>query len=225
MCGRFTLRTPSGLLVERFRLDAPPPLTQRYNIAPTQLVATIGLSTERNRQLVFRQWGLIPSWADGPAVGHRMINARSDTVATKPSFRAAFKRRRCLIPADGYYEWQAVDGRKQPYLFHRANDEPFAFAGLWEIWKANDGATLESCTIITTNANQATLPIHDRMPVILGPADYDVWLDSSTTDANLLQELLRPADHISMLAEPVSTYVNNPRHEGVECVHIQRKLF
>jgi putative SOS response-associated peptidase YedK len=164
------------------------------------------------------QWGLVPSWAKDPSIGARMINARSETAADKPSYRAAFRRRRCLIPADGFYEWaQRPRGPKQPVRFTVGDGEPFAFAGLWEQWASPDGA-LESCTILTTAANALVARVHDRMPVILPPEAYDRWLHTGETEARSLLELLRPIDPRRMTARPVSTTVNSPRNETPECI-------
>jgi putative SOS response-associated peptidase YedK len=165
------------------------------------------------------RWGLIPSWAKDAKIGNKLINARGETVAEKPSFRSAFRKRRCLIPADGFYEWKKLDGGKQPHFIHLRDEEPFAFAGLWEHWtNPDDGEVIESCTIVTTEANALMRTLHDRMPVILPPADYDRWLDPATQDVEGLKELLRPYSSEEMTAYPISAYVNNPRHEGVKCL-------
>lgn len=226
MCGRFTLRTPSNVLVERFLLPIDPQWSPRYNIAPTQPVAAVRLDEQGGgREGVLLRWGLVPSWAKDPAMGSRLINARAETVAEKPSFRSAFKRRRCLVPADGYYEWQKTGGRKQPYFIRLADDRPFAFAGLWEHWDRGGEGPLETCTIITTVANELTADVHVRMPVILDESDYDVWLDAAIDDRQPLEQLLAPYASSEMKMDPVSTYVNSPRNEGPECVKVQRQLF
>ena len=230
MCGRFTLRATTKFLIEHFQLATAPQLALRFNITPPQPVAVVRRAERENRrELVLLRWGLVPAWVNNPASGSRMINARAETVAEKPSFRAAFKRRRCLVPADGYYEWQTSGGKKQPYLIRPHQERPFAFAGLWERWEgtASDGenGSIESCTIITTEANQLTRPIHDRMPVILDPADYERWLDPAIEDANQLHPLLCPYQSNQLIAERVSTHVNNPRHDDPECVRVQRELF
>jgi putative SOS response-associated peptidase YedK len=218
MCGRFTLRTPARDLAEIFRLADIPDLRPRYNIAPTQSVAAVRSSPkDGHRELVQLHWGLIPFWADDPKVGYSTINARAETVATKPTFRQAFAKRRCLIVADGFYEWQKTDGRKQPFYIHMQDDRPFAFAGLWERWKRED-KEIESCSIIVTEANDVLKPIHDRMPVILPPEDYDRWLDPKVEDKKKLQAMLRPFSASRMEAYPVSTVVNNPRNDVEECV-------
>lgn len=163
------------------------------------------------------RWGLIPSWADDPGIGARMINARSETVAEKPSFRRAFKDRRCLIPADGFYEWQRTNGGKQPYYFQTEDRRPFAFAGLWESW-SREGEEIHSCAILTTNANDLVGEIHPRMPVILPPEDYDLWLDPDARESDLLLPLLRPYPAGDMQAHPVSRKVNKPSNNDPGCV-------
>lgn len=183
----------------------------------SQQIATVRLAPNNSRELAFLRWGLVPSWADDPAIGYKMINARGETVATKPSFRKAFKARRCLVVADGFYEWQKTDGKKQPHYIRLKHDGPFAFAGLWEHW-GRDGTEIDSCTIITTDANELMAPIHNRMPVILAPTDYDVWLDPAVEEVERLQPLLRPFPAGEMTAYPVSTVVNSPRNETEECV-------
>lgn len=168
------------------------------------------------------QWGLVPSWAKDPKIGNRLINARAESVADKPAFRAAFRRRRCLVPADGYYEWQKRPGGKLPFLIHLPHDRPFAFAGLWEAWRPpGSDESLYTCTVITTDANERTRPIHDRMPVILNPEHYNLWLDPKLQDASKLQPLLRPLESSELHADPVSTRVNSPRNDDPGCVEIQ----
>jgi putative SOS response-associated peptidase YedK len=163
------------------------------------------------------RWGLIPSWADDPKIGYKLINARAETVAGKPAFRNAFRQRHCLIPADGFYEWHAAGTKaKQPWHIRRKDGRPFAFAGLWEHWNAPESPPVESCTIITTDANEVVRPIHDRMPVILDPADYAAWLDPR--DPTIAQELLRPCPAEVMTAFPVSSMVNNPKNEDPRCL-------
>jgi putative SOS response-associated peptidase YedK len=218
MCGRFTLRTPQAVLVEQFRLKSIPPLQPRYNIAPTQQIGVVREREPAQRDFAWMHWGLVPFWAKDPSIGNRMINARADTAAEKPSFRDAFKKRRCLILADGFYEWQNTGGKtKQPFYIRMKDGRPFAFAGLWERWGQGDDL-LESCTILTTDPNQVCAPIHDRMPVILDKADHDKWLDPSVVDPVAVKYMLDcyPADE--MVAEPVSTRVNNVRKNDAECV-------
>jgi len=223
MCGRFTLRAPADQLALLFGLSSEPVLVPRYNIAPTQPVGLVRMDkATQEREWALTLWGLIPSWAKDPSIGARMINARSETAAEKPSFRAAYKRRRCLIPSDGFYEWQKLGSRKQPYYFGMADDSPFAFAGLWEHWIGPDGSELETCTILTTTPNELVEPIHNRMPVIVDPLDYEDWLGSGGDDPrehlSMLHHLLRPFDAGKMKAVPVSSYVSNPRNEGEECI-------
>src|SRR5437667_6400831 len=185
MCGRYTLRVSPAELAEIFGVLQAIEWSPRYNIAPTQMVAAVRAGQTSGRELALLRWGLIPSWADNPKIGSSLINARADTVATKPAFRTALKKRRCLIPADGFYEWQAIPGQKtkQPFLIGVRDAPVFAFAGLWEHWTAPDGQPLETCTIITTDANELMQPVHNRMPVILDPSDYEHWLDRSRQDA------------------------------------------
>lgn len=219
MCGRFTLRTNMHDVAQAFDLPDVPELPFRYNIAPTQEVAAIRLEPEQNqRELSLLYWGLIPSWAKDAKMASKLINARAETVAEKPSFRSAFTKRRCLIVADGFYEWQKLaDGKKQPFYIHCQDDKPFAFAGLWESWNG-EGETIESCTIITASANEVMQPLHDRMPVILSASDYDQWLDPTFKDKSALKELLEPCPADWLEAYPVSTRVNNPKHDEAECL-------
>ncbi|HEV8066882.1 MAG TPA: SOS response-associated peptidase [Planctomycetaceae bacterium] len=216
MCGRFTLRTPARDLVEIFELLREPELTPRYNIAPTQQIATVR-QAGTHRELSMMLWGLIPLWADTPEVDYSTINARGETVAKKPTFRQSFAKRRCLVVADGFYEWQKTNGRKQPFFIHMKDDRPFAFAGLWDCWKRGNQA-IESCSIIVTEANELVRPIHDRMPVIMAHEDYARWLDPKNQDVQALQGLLRPYPAEEMTAYPISTLVNSPRNESPECV-------
>ncbi len=225
MCGRFTLRSNLNLILQQFELDEVPDLTPRYNIAPTQSVPAIR-ATETGRSLTMLRWGLIPSWSKDEKMGNRLLNARSETAAEKPSFRTAFRRRRCLVVADGFYEWKKSGPTKrpvkQPYFIHRGDDRPFAFAGLWETWRGPRGAELptpiESCTILTTEPNELMQSIHDRMPVILSPEDYAMWLDPSFEGIDALQSLQRPYPSDELIATPVSTFVNSPRNEAAECI-------
>ncbi len=216
MCGRFTLTTPVEMVAEVFDAEAGPRLSPRYNIAPTQDVAAVRTDGGR-RQLVLLRWGLVPFWAKDPAIGSRMINARAETVGEKPAFRAALRKRRCLMPADGFYEWRRAGSVKQPMLIRRADRAPFAMAALWERWEKGDGPALESCTIITTEPNEMMRPIHDRMPVILSAASYAEWLDPGVEDHERLVRLLVPCPAGELRADPVSTHVNNPRNDDPRC--------
>lgn len=210
MCGRYTLRTPVAELAEAFGLPEVPSLEPRYNIAPTQPVATV-LVVTGERQLRRMRWGLIPSWARDPSIGQRLINARAETLAQKPAFRAALRQRRCLILADGFYEWARRGRGKQPYYILRRDERPFAFAGLWERWQPPEGGEpIESCTIITTQANELVAAFHERMPVILEEPDIALWLDPAVTDAQRLGPLLRPCPAERMKAYPVGPQVNRP---------------
>lgn len=213
MCGRYTLRVPMREVAEEFGLFDVPDQPPRYNVAPTQPVPAVRAAAG-GRELAMLRWGLIPSWADDPSIGNRMINARAETVATKPAFRAAFKSRRCLVVADGFYEWRQFPGGKQPYLIRLRSGRPFGFAGLWERWD-RDGEPLESCTILTTTANELMQPLHDRMPVLIPHEHYDDWLKGDTgTAASLLVPF--PADRLT--AYPVSRVVNSPRNDVPACV-------
>ncbi len=229
MCGRFTLRTPTPVLAARFRLATMPELIPRYNIGPTQLVPAVRPSIDGEREFARLHWGLIPFWAKDPKIGSRMINARAETVADKPAFRRAFRKRRCLIVADGYYEWRKVGREKLPHYIRMQDDQPFAMAGLWERWHGGTEAQLdeplESCTIITTESNELTADIHDRMPVILAEQQWDSWLDSELEDVQTLQPLLQPYSSNAMKMDPVSKHVNNVRHEDARCIEIQRELY
>jgi putative SOS response-associated peptidase YedK len=213
MCGRYSLRSPRKRLAEHFGLKEEPEISPRYNIAPTQLVPIIRRAPESNdRQLGMVRWGLIPFWAKEAKIGNRLINARAESVAQKPAFRTAWKQRRCLVPADAFYEWKRLEKGKQPYMVVLRDQGLFAFAGLWERWEAPDGEHIESCTIITTDANALVRQIHDRMPVILKPDDYSVWLAPSTKPERL-QSLLTPIEDDALLAVPVSSRVNSPKNE------------
>ena len=228
MCGRFTLRTPADLVAEVFRLSTLPELSPHYNIAPTQQVAVVRHDPVRaDRELGFMKWGLVPSWADDPSIGNRLINARSETAASKASFRQAFKQRRCLVIADGFFEWRKGGRIKEPYYISMKDDRPFGFAGLWEHWE-REGRAIDSCTILTTDANELMQPIHDRMPAIISPESYDLWLNPEVHEVAQLQPLLHPCDPAAMQAIPVSTLVNNVRNESAMCVEPvshQRRLF
>jgi putative SOS response-associated peptidase YedK len=217
MCGRFTLATPGQTIAEAFELQSAPELKPRYNIAPTQPVAAIR-TAGAGRELVMLHWGLIPLWSKDAAIGARMINARGETIAEKPSFRTPFRSRRCLILADGFYEWKRVGAGKQPYHICMDDRRPFAFAGLWDRWAAAGSEPVESCTIVTTAPNGVLAPIHDRMPVILPPAACALWLDPAVREKERLQELLQPFDATSMRAYPVSPRVNNPRNDDRDCI-------
>jgi putative SOS response-associated peptidase YedK len=217
MCGRYTLRSPARLILDTLRLEAElATLPARYNIAPSQQVLAVRLQ-DTKRVGSFLRWGLIPPWATYPAIGNKMINARAESVASKPSYRSAFNRRRCLIVADGFYEWKKIEKAKQPYFIRLKDERPFAFAGLAEHWHRGE-QTIDSCTIITTEPNELMVDFHDRMSVILSPDDYDLWLDSEFEGKEKLLSQLRPYPAELMMAYQVSTLVNSPRNESAECV-------
>ena len=218
MCGRFTQAADGEIIARVFDLPEAPELSPRYNIAPTQDVAAVRLAESGGRELVQLHWGLIPSWAKERAIGARMINARAETLAEKPAFRSAFRERRCLIVADGFYEWQKLGGRKQPYFIGFSDRRPFAFAGLWERWKGEGSEHVESCTIVTTEANELLAPIHDRMPVILDRDHFAVWIDSSVKETDRLVALLKPYLPGPLQAYPVGLLVNNPANDSPACV-------
>ena len=216
MCGRYTLKTPPAELAELFGLGDPPALAPRYNIAPTQPVPAVRSSAGDGREWALLRWGLVPGWADDPSVGNRMINARAETVAAKAAFRNALKNRRCLVAADGFYEWKREGRQKQPFHIRLRGGGPFAFAGLWERW-TKGGEPLESCTFLTTGPNELMQPLHDRMPVIIAPEDFDLWLDPAVRDAEALAHLLRPFPAERMEAFPVSKHVNSPTRDDPAC--------
>ncbi len=205
MCGRYYLATASSELARQFQVQIPWELPPRYNVAPSQPVLGFRL-VRGNREAAVFQWGLVPAWSKEPAMGSRLINARAETVAEKPSFRSAFRARRCLIPADGFYEWKASGGRKQPYRVGLASGEPFAMAGIWEQWEGVEGF-LETCAIITTEPNELTATIHNRMPVILDSVNAERWLLAPAVD------LLRPYPAEEMSAWPISSRVNSAAND------------
>ena len=218
MCGRFSLWLSLPDLVDAFPdFIFPNEMPQRFNVAPTQNVAVVPNNTKNHVE--FFRWGLVPFWAKDPAIGSRMINARAETVADKPAYRAAYRRRRCLILADGFYEWRKEPGgtAKTPMYIQLASKRPFAFAGLWELWRPDDTPLL-SCTIITTMPNELVAPIHNRMPVILPPEAYDRWLDPDEQKPGALNDLLVPYPTDQMTAYAVSRAVNNPRNDIANCI-------
>ncbi len=218
MCGRFALIVDASVLADVFDVDPPRELQPHFNIAPTQTVPIIRAGKATPRECAFVRWGLVPSWAKDEKMGARMINARGETVAEKPYFRSAVKNRRCLIPADGFYEWVRTGESKQPHYIHFSDGRVFAFAGLWERWHKGGGGPLDSCTIITTTANDLIANLHDRMPVILPPDRFTEWLEPAPLDPERLEDLLVPHPADGMEAYPVSSYVNKPANDGPECV-------
>ncbi len=219
MCGRFTLSTAPATIADHFGLDEAPELEARFNVAPGQSIATIFLSGE-DHQLILtrRRWGLVPSWAKDEKIGNRLINARAETVSEKPSFRAAVRRRRCLVPADGFYEWAGTKGSKQPYFIGLEGRAPFAFASLWERWTDPEGEVLESCTLLTTEANEHLSGLHDRMPVIVDPVDYGLWMDPDVKEPDLVLPVIDRNLGGDLDFYPVSTHVNDVRHDDPRCL-------
>ncbi len=217
MCGRFTLTLPAEKLCLLFKVPSVPPLPPRFNIAPTQ-PALVVRQARGEREACLLKWGLVPPWAKDPSMGPRLINARSETVREKPSFAPAFRKRRCLVPADGFYEWRKTQGGSRPYLFRFRDKRPFAFAGLWERWERGPGEPLETFTILTTRANPLVAPIHPRMPVILDPRDYQPWVDPAFRDLPRLEALLRPFPPEEMEGFPVTPRVNKPDFDEPSCV-------
>lgn len=218
MCGRFTLILEPSELQEELNLgDLPSGMQPRYNVAPTQAVATVNDATSRAVELT--RWGLIPSWAKDATIGSRLINARSETLVEKPSFRNAFARRRCLVLADGFYEWFHPSGKAnkgQPYYFRLSAAEPFAFAGLWDLWRSPEGEPIQTCTIITCPANDLVSRYHERMPVILDASQIWGWMDPSAA-LPALQDMLQPYPAEKMTAWPVSGKINNPGYDAPDC--------
>jgi putative SOS response-associated peptidase YedK len=219
MCGRFTLTTTPADLAEAFPdVEITEDLAPRYNIAPTQPVAVIANTGIRRVELY--RWGLIPSWAKDPSIGDRMINARAETLAEKPAFRRIYRKHRCLVLADGFYEWKVEPGGgpKTPMYIRLASGKPFAFAGLWDAWQPEGGELVRSCTIVTTAPNQLMRLIHTRMPVLLDRAAYDLWLEPDEQSPERLDALLRPFDAEEMTAYAVSRHVNRPQNESPACI-------
>jgi putative SOS response-associated peptidase YedK len=225
MCGRFVSATPPDQIAAYFDAEAPEALLEpSYNVAPTNDIYAV-LSDGTTRHVDAFHWGLVPLWAKDPKIGSKMINARAETLAEKNAYKSAFKRRRCLIPADGFYEWQkrpeaGAKAKKQPFFIHRTDGEPIAFAGLWEVWRGpnKDQEPLRSCTIITTTPNDTMAKIHDRMPVILPASAWDTWLDRDNDDLELLGKLLVPCPPELIAMHTISTDVNNVRNKGEQLI-------
>ena len=217
MCGRYFLTTPGDVLAAELELESVPEVEPRYNIAPSQPVAIVRAAGP-GRELAQVTWGLIPGWAKERAIGNRLINARGETVAEKPSFRDAFRKRRCLIPADGFYEWKKLTTGKQPFVLRRKGGGPIAFAGLWSSWKnPESGEAFETCAIVTTTPNELAATVHDRMPVLLGTGARSTWLDSAA-ELEALSSLLAPSPAAEMEAYPVSRRVNDPGNDDPACI-------
>lgn len=223
MCGRYTLNLPIVELADQLDLDLPEfTFEPRYNIAPTQKLPIV--TFEEGKVLALHRWGLIPFWAKDPSIGNKMINARGETLAHKPAFRTALARRRCLVPASGFYEWKKTPTGKIPQHIHNQDQSLLTFAGLWESWKDGEDKELRSFTIITVTPNELMAPIHDRMPAIILPQDRERWLSPDLTSEEALQ-LLRPCPDGLLTADPVSTLVNSPRNEGPELLAPPNTLF
>jgi len=223
MCGRYLLTSDEKKLTRQFAAKVTARLIDRYNIAPSQPVPVVRACQHHhaNRKIDLLRWGLIPHWVNDPAIGSRMINARSETVSQKPAYRAALRYRRCLLPADGFYEWKAAGkARKQPYLIRMADEQTFALAGLWEHWQDQSGNEIESCTIITTEPNEMMARIHNRMPAIIDPDEYEQWLNTDVQDVDAVTPLLKPYPAELMMCTPVGTYVNNPKNNDPRCIEL-----
>lgn len=218
MCGRFTRTPPPEEYARLFGVDTEIHLKPSYNVAPSQDILAARVNYEGKRELAALHWGLIPPWSKEPKSKYSTINARAETVATSPAYRHAFKKQRCLIAADGFYEWKKTDHGKQPYYIFLMGHKPFVFAGLWEHWEGEGHKPIDSATIIVTEANKAIAPIHNRMPVILPESTFDEWLDPSVADKDRLQRLLRPYSSEEMDMYRVSTYVNKPGHNDERCL-------
>jgi len=210
MCGRYELHTHPAAIALAFGLAKPPALKPRYNIAPMQPVPIVRQNSAGERVLTEMRWGLVPRWAKDPSIGAKLINARGEGIAEKPAFKMAFERRRCLLPADGFYEWKVVQRGKQPYLVASKSGLPLGLAGLYERWLAPDGEVLDTCTVITTDANDLLRDVHDRMPVIIAPDQYARWLDRST---NAVTDLIAPYPSEALRIHPISTRVNAVKND------------
>ena len=220
MCGRLSLTTPAQVVADHFDVAEVPSLAPRYNIAPSQTIVVVRQRRSvPERTLEMRVWGLVPAWAREPSIGARLINARAETVAQKRAYRDAFSQRRCLVAADGFYEWQPR-GRnpKQPYHVTPQGEKLFAIAGLYERWTGSGSTPLDTCTLITTDANERMRPVHGRMPVLLPREAWSAWLDPEAQDAEALQALLRPSPVESLTLQPVGLQVNDTHHDGPECI-------
>lgn len=217
MCGRYTITSAPEALRGLFRYAEQPNFPARFNIAPTQPIPIVRF-VDGKREFALVRWGFLPSWVKDPNAFSLIINARGESVCDKPAFRAAMKRRRCLIPADGFYEWQATGGRKQPFYIHARSGRPLAFAGLWETWEGPNGETVDTAAIVTTRANALLTPLHDRMPVIIAPDAFDLWLNCGEVDARTAEALIAPAPDGLLEAWPVSTAVNRTANDNAELI-------
>jgi putative SOS response-associated peptidase YedK len=219
MCGRFTLQYSAEMLAQIFGVKVSQDIKPRYNIAPTQQAPVVRISPADNQlHIDYLKWGLIPSWAKDASIGNHMINARSETVDEKPSFKSALKHRRCIIPASGYYEWQEVGGKKHPLYIKLKDDSLMMFAGIWDHWKSLEGEVIESFSMLTTSSNELIQPLHERMPVILDHEHKDIWLDFQVSDLEQLRPFLKPYSSNLMEMYPGSDLVNSPRNDNPECI-------
>ncbi len=217
MCGRYTVTTPAELVAEVFALAAVPELAPRYNVAPTQEAPVVRRTGGGRRRLDLVRWGLVPTWADDPSIGNRLINARGESAATRPAYRLAWRRHRCLVVADGFFEWRSESGRRQPYWIHPPDGRPIAFAGLWSRWHDAAGERLDSFAIVTRDATAELTALHDRMPAILDPDDWTAWLDPGT-DPAALPDLIGRATGGRLDLRRVSRRVNRPEHDDPDCL-------
>jgi putative SOS response-associated peptidase YedK len=224
MCGRFTLRSRLNEWLQSYSVETQLEWEPRFNMAPSQSIVVIRNDSGDRRELAMLRWGLIPSWANDAKIGNQLINARAETLIAKPSFNQALKSRRCLVLADGFYEWKKSGKNREPYFIHMADERPFVFAGLWERWSKSSPA-VESCTIITTTPNALVADIHDRMPVILPATAAMRWLDPHEQDIDRLTSLLVPYTDGPMVAYPVSNVVNSPNHDSIDCIQPIKTLF
>jgi len=219
MCGRYTLTASGEIIAEVFDLQTTPEIESRFNIAPTHESAVVRhFEDEGTRRLDMLRWGLVPSWAKEPGIGNRMINARAETVAEKPSFRSSFRRRRCLAVASGFYEWRKLASAKQPYYIRRTDEMPMAIAAIWDRWFDGQGEPLDTFALITTEASSQLAPIHSRMPVILEPHRFEAWLDPKQREATKLTTFLRTHDRHELTWHPVSRFVNSPSNDSPKCI-------
>lgn len=219
MCGRYALKTSVPEIARILGAETNAEFAPSYNVAPSRHVPVCRASAEGRRELSLLRWGLVPHWAKELSDRYRMINARAETVADKPAFRGPFRSRRCLVPADGYFEWKAGPERKQPYFIHRNDDSPVFLAGLWDRWEKGQDGSLDSFAIVTTSASERLSSVHDRMPVILDPDDHEAWLNPELKNPKDLLSLLKPNPGKELLLTPVSTFVNNPRNDDPRCLH------
>ena len=218
MCGRITLTSSASEVAAQFEVPDVPSLPARYNIAPSQEIVTVRMAREGLREVSLERWGLVPHWAKDPAIGNRMVNARCETLESKAAFRDAVRRRRCIVPASGFYEWSGSGASRRPYVFRMQSGALLGIAGLYERWIGPGGEVVDSCTIVTTDANETLRPFHDRMPVLLAPADHAQWLDRDERDPQRVLALCAPCPPDWLAHSPVSSRVNNPRNDDPACL-------